>query len=202
MYDDDDDSIYWGSAFRLQTGWQPFTSLDGVVVDPDVVTFGFCFPGGTANQVFTWTNGASPPDPTYNIQRRVVNITAVTPSNPAVGSVLYVASSAHNYSIGMTITIAGVAPSGYSGIFTVATMPSPTSFTVTNATTGTAVLTAATSTEKGAFFMIVDTVLYMPTYVSGSWDCWIQGAPGTSGLDVTKTKVRQNKVVFVNGPDC
>jgi hypothetical protein len=97
MYDDDEDIIDWGSSFRLQTGWQPFTSIDGVVVDPDVVTFGFAYPGATADEVFTWTNGATPPDPTYTIQRKVITITAVTPSDPATGSVLYQSSTPHNY---------------------------------------------------------------------------------------------------------
>lgn len=202
MYDDDDDTINWGSTFRLQTGWQPFTSLDGTVVDPDVVIFGFCYPGATADVTFTWTNGATPPDPTYTIQRKIVTITAVTPSNPAVGSVLYTTATAHNYYVGETVTIAGVSPAGYSGVFQVASVLSPTTFTVTNATTGAATLTSATSTETGAFYVDIDTMQYMPTYVTGPWPCWIQGEPGTSGLDVTRTKVRTNKVIFVNGPDC
>lgn len=202
MYDDDDDSIDWGSTFRLQTGWQPFTSIDGTVVDPDVVTFGFCLPGSTTNQVFTWTNGAVPPDPTYNVERKVITITAVTPGNPSVGNALYTSSTNHNYYIGETVTLAGITPVGYSGTFIVVSVPTLTTFSVANATTGVAVLTAATSTETGAFYMDVNTTLYMPTYIQGPWNCWIQGAPGTSGLDVSKTQVRTNKVVFVNGPDC
>ena len=202
MYDDDDDSIDWGSTFRLQTGWQPFKSLDGVVVDPDVVMFGFCVPGSTTDTMFTWTNGATPPDPTYTIQRKIVTITAITPGNPSTGNVLCETSTAHNYYIGETVTIAGVSPSGYSGTFIVVTVPGPTTFSVANATTGTATLTSATSTETGAFYIDVDTTVYMPVYISGPWSCWIQGEPGTSGLDITATKVRTNKVLFVNGPDC
>ena len=208
MPNDDDNSIEWGSTFRLQTGRKPFTSIDGVVIDPDVVTFGFCWPGGTVDQVFTWTNGATPPDPTYNIQRKVMTITAVTPGNPSVGNVLYATNVAHNYQAptsinpGTTITIAGISPSGYSGVFQVATVPSPTTFTVVNATTGTPVLTSATSTETGAFYIEIDTTIYMPSYVAGDWPCYIQGEPGVSGLDVTQTKVRKNKILFINGPDC
>jgi hypothetical protein len=208
MYDDDEDIIDWGSSFRLQTGWQPFTSIDGVVVDPDVVTFGFAYPGATADEVFTWTNGATPPDPTYTIQRKVITITAVTPSDPATGSVLYQSSTPHNYQAptsiqpGTTTTIAGISPSGYSGVFQVATTPTPNTFTIVNATTGTPTLTSATSTETGSFYMEIDTVAYMPTYISGPWPCYIQGEPGISALDVTQTKVRQNKILFVNGPDC
>lgn len=202
MYDDDEDSVDWGSIFRLQTGWYPFTSIDGVVVDPDVVMIGFCYPSGTADVVFTWTNGATPPDPTNTIKRKVVSLTAVTPSDPAVGSVLYTSSTNHNYYAGETITIAGVTPSGYSGTFIVATVPSLTTFTVVNATIGTATLASATSTEKGSFYADIDTTVYQPTYVAGVWNCWIQGEPGTSGLDTTKTKVRTNKDIFVNGPNC
>jgi hypothetical protein len=207
MYDDDNDIIDWGSTFRLQTGWTPFTSIDGVVIDPDVVIFGFSYPGATADVIFTWTNGASPPDPTHTIQRKVVSITSVTPSDPATGSVLYATSTPHNYQAataigpGTTITTAGVSPSGYSGVFQVATVPSPTTFTIVNATTGTATLISATSTETGSFYIEIDTTFYMPTYISGSWPCYIQGEPGVSALDITQTKVRQNKVLFVNGPD-
>lgn len=200
MYDDDENSIEWGSTFRLQNR-KPFTSLDGVVVDPDVVIFNFCLPDGTS-QEFTWTNGATPPDPTYTIMRKVVSITAVTPSDPATGSVLYETSTAHNYWPGKTITIVGVSPSGYSGVFQVATVPSATTFTVVNATTGVATLTSATSTETGVFYMDIDSTVFMPVYVAGTWNFWVQGKPGVSGLDLTKTNVRYNGNLFVNGPDC
>jgi hypothetical protein len=207
MYDDDD-SIEWGSTFRIQTGRKPFTSISGVVVDPDVVIFGFCAPGNTTDTEFTWTNGNNPPDPTNTIRRKVVNITAVTPGNPSVGNVLYATNVPHNYQAltsdtpGTTITIAGVSPSGYSGTFQVVTTPSPNTFTVANATTGTPTLTSATSTETGTFYVDIDTTVYMPSYVAGLWSFWIQGEPGVSSLDITKTKIRINKVIFVNGPDC
>ena len=194
-FDQDDQAIEWGSTVRLQTKpSQPFTSIDGIVIDPDIVIFNLC-PPNSAAVTFTWTNGATPPDTTYTIQRKVVTIAAVTPSTPAVGSVLYATATAHNYWPGKTITIAGVSPSGYSGVFAVASTPTPTTFSVVNATVGTPVLTSATSTETGAFYIEIDNSAYPP----GLWACWIQGEPGISALDVTKTKVRYPIDFYVNG---
>lgn len=195
-YEDDENSIQWGSTVRLQTRpSKPFTSIDGTVIDPDVVIFKLYPPNNSTPFMFTWTNGNTPPDPTYTVQRKVVTITAVTPSNPAVGSVLIATETPHNYWPGQTITIAGVSPSGYSGVFQVASIVSPTSFTVANTTTGTATLTSPTSTLTGAFYIEIDN----SAYPAGPWGFYVQGQPGVSGLDTTKTKVRYLGDFYVNG---
>jgi hypothetical protein len=101
----------------------PFQSLAGVVVDPDVVTIGF-IPPGVANSApptpvtFVYTNGQSPPDPTYTVVR----------------------DSAGNYHAQFDIT----------------------------------------------------------SYPTGSWKVFISGAPGTSGLDTTKTKIYYDQGFIVS----
>jgi len=44
----------------------PFTSISGVLVNPDVVTFSYSYQGQTV-VTYTWTNGQVPPDPSYKI---------------------------------------------------------------------------------------------------------------------------------------
>ena len=57
-----------GNKIRITTESAPFTSISGSVVDPDIVTFGYIVNGGTPT-TFTYTNGASTPDPTNTIVR-------------------------------------------------------------------------------------------------------------------------------------
>ena len=59
--------IVEGSTARFLTS-TPFTSLAGTVVDPDVITFTWSVQGRTPT-TYTYTAGASPPDPTYHIVR-------------------------------------------------------------------------------------------------------------------------------------
>ena len=59
--------IVEGSAARFYTS-TPFTSMANTVVDPDIVTFTWNVQGTTPT-TYTYTNGASPPDPTYHIVR-------------------------------------------------------------------------------------------------------------------------------------
>lgn len=56
-------NIIEGSTIRFYTS-QPFTSIDGVVVNPDVVTFSYEIQGQTPVS-FTWTNPTG--DPTETI---------------------------------------------------------------------------------------------------------------------------------------
>lgn len=58
-------TIISGTTVRFYTS-TPFTSIGGTVVDPDVVTFAYAVQGQTTN-TFTYTNGATPPDPTLTI---------------------------------------------------------------------------------------------------------------------------------------
>jgi hypothetical protein len=45
---------------------QPFTSISGTVVNPDIVTLTYSV-GGQTPVTYTWTNGNTPPDPDYVI---------------------------------------------------------------------------------------------------------------------------------------
>lgn len=54
-----------GTTIRFYTS-TPFTSIGGTVVDPDVVTFAYTVQGQTT-VTYTYTNGNTPPDPTYTI---------------------------------------------------------------------------------------------------------------------------------------
>ena len=54
-----------GTTVRIYTS-TPFTSLAGTVVTPDVVQFSTSVQGQTV-QTYTWTNGNTPPDPSYTI---------------------------------------------------------------------------------------------------------------------------------------
>jgi len=78
-------------------------------------------------QAMLWADNSG----TFSV-REAANITAVTPSNPAVGSVRYTA--ANNFAIGDFVNIDGLLPAGYNGTYAV-TGVTPTFFVVTNTTT-------------------------------------------------------------------
>lgn len=80
-------------------------------------------------QAMLWADNSG----TFSV-RETATITAVTPSNPAVGSVKYTA--ANNFAIGDFVNIDGLAPAGYNGTYAV-TGVNPTYFIVTNTTTAT-----------------------------------------------------------------
>ena len=181
------ETVQWGTTFRFINN-KPFTSLGGVVIDPDVVIITFVPTEG--NPVFfTYTNGTSPPDPDFRVNRLAFDIASVTPSYPTVGSVGYITSEANELKVGDTITISGVSASGYSGKFKVAGVQSDTGFSIVNATVTTPTLASAKVAVNGVYYEDVDTTDYNP----GVWSYWIEGAPVTSGLDTTKTKVRSKK---------
>src|ERR1035437_6784862 len=58
-------TVMEGTEVRYLTT-KPFTSITGTVVNPDLVTFHISVQGQTP-VTYTWTNGASPPDPTSTI---------------------------------------------------------------------------------------------------------------------------------------
>jgi hypothetical protein len=63
---------------------------------------------------------------------------AITNVSASGGTVTYTTSSAHGFTAGRTVTISGVDPSAYNlSNVTIASTPTATSFTVTNAATGT-----------------------------------------------------------------
>ena len=55
-----------GTTVRFYTS-QPFTSISGTIVTPDIVTFSYTTPLNTTPTVYTYTNGNTPPDPNYKI---------------------------------------------------------------------------------------------------------------------------------------
>jgi hypothetical protein len=57
-----------GTKFRISTENAPFTSISGTIIDPDIVSIGYVVNGGTLTS-YTYTNGATPPDPTGSINR-------------------------------------------------------------------------------------------------------------------------------------
>ena len=55
----------------------------------------------------------------------------------------------HGFLAGDTVTIAGMTPSGYNGVYVIGTVPTTTTFTVTNLTTLTAGTVFGTATKAG-----------------------------------------------------
>jgi hypothetical protein len=80
-------------------------------------------------QAMLWADNSG----TFSV-RETSSITAVTPSNPAAGSVKYTA--ANNFAIGDFVNISGLAPDAYNGTYAI-TGVNPTYFIVTNVTTTT-----------------------------------------------------------------
>lgn len=60
-------TVIAGATVRFYTS-TPFTSLANTVVDPDVVTFTWAVQGQTST-TYTYTTGATPPDPSFHIVR-------------------------------------------------------------------------------------------------------------------------------------
>lgn len=77
---------------------------------------------------------------------RSASITTVTSGTPAAGSVQYTTSAAHGFSVGDSVVIAGLSPSGYNGTYTITSVGSTTTFAVTNATTTSPTDEAGTAT--------------------------------------------------------
>ena len=74
-----------GTVVRLLTA-TPFTAISGVVVNPDVVVLTVGVQNQTP-QVFTWTNGGSPPDPTGTIVQSATGLFhADLPTTDAAGT--------------------------------------------------------------------------------------------------------------------
>jgi len=65
---------------------------------------------------------------------RTATISAIDAGTPAAGTVQYTTSAAHGFAVGDSVTITGLAPSGYNGTFTITAVDTLT-FDVTNATT-------------------------------------------------------------------
>lgn len=61
---------------------------------------------------------------------------AITVASEATNTVTITTSAAHGYSVGQTVNISGMTPTGYNGNWLIVTVPSGTTFTYTNPTAG------------------------------------------------------------------
>jgi hypothetical protein len=74
----------------------------------------------------------------YSLRLEFYNSKSITAASGNGTTVTYTTSAAHNFIAGNTVTVAGITTTtAYNGTFTIASVPSPTTFTVTAATTGT-----------------------------------------------------------------
>ena len=64
-------------------------------------------------------------------------VTDASPSNPESGDVTYTTSAAHGFNTGQYVTVSGSSIAGYNGTYLITQVPSTTTFTVANSTTGT-----------------------------------------------------------------
>ena len=82
----------------------------------------------------------------------VTNVQSITAASGSGTAVTYTVTSTSQFSAGQQVVIAGITGgtggTSYSGTYTIATVASATTFTVTNARTGTASLSTATATDN------------------------------------------------------
>ena len=86
-------------------------------------------------------NGISMPQSsnivTVELGTRSATVNGAVPNSPEAGDVTYTTTSAHLFNTGQYVTITGSSIAGYNGTFLVTQVPSATTFTVDNTTTGT-----------------------------------------------------------------
>ena len=111
-------------------------------------TISLSIPGvvGYSNAAFATTGVITTPLTTSGI-------TFAFPSQPTAGKVTYATGSITGLAVGSQVNISGITPAGYSGTFTVFQVNPPNSFTVVNATTGTASYSSAAWTTQ-----VTDTI--------------------------------------------
>ena len=89
--------------------------------------------GGTLTLAGTWSNTNG----TINVADPVRTIAASPAGATQSGSTVTITTTAaHGFAVGQNVVIAGVGVAGYNGIFTIATVPSATTFTYTGVPTG------------------------------------------------------------------
>ena len=96
---------------------------------------------------------------------------AVGAATESGNTVTITTSAAHNFVVGQTVVIAGITPTGYNGTFTITSVPTPTTFTYTNPTSGLAASTVRSSVppEVGAVMTVLSatsTCLSVPLALS------------------------------------
>ena len=85
----------------------------------------------------------------YNGEDVAITLNTQTPTVSS-GTVTLTTATAHGFEVGDVVTIAAVVPTGYRGTFSVTAVPSTTSFSFANSTTGN-VTTAGTVTRVWAY---------------------------------------------------
>jgi hypothetical protein len=123
-------------------------------------------------------------------------ITAVSPSTPSAGSVRYTANN--NFSVGDTVVVSGLAPSGYNGTFTI-TARTATNFTVANSTTDAVTDAIGSVVPEILMFELenVDDSTKVKFYVIGETSALTRGriyAKDQSGANYTDLKYYLNGV--------
>jgi hypothetical protein len=114
-------------------------------------------------------------DITFAQNARVVTVTlaagtTATATNvngnfPTAGIATYTTSAAHNFQPGQWVLIAGAATAGFNGRYLITSVPTTTTFTVTNYTSGTGVTftsgtAAPSSPPAGTPIQVLDTLLF------------------------------------------
>ncbi|HZZ77559.1 MAG TPA: hypothetical protein VFE62_03515, partial [Gemmataceae bacterium] len=96
---------------------------------------------GVANTLFTCSDwgsvaGTQQVLPANGAFNSPLNKKAITTASEAGNTVTITTSAAHGFNVGQKVVIAGVANASYNGTYTIATVPSATTFTVNNLTAG------------------------------------------------------------------
>ena len=94
-------------------------------------------------QLVTMLQGSSVVTVTLGTISATVN--GAAPSTPEAGDVTYTTTSAHLFNTGQFVNITGSSIAGYNGVFKVTQVPSSTTFTVDNNTTGTETWTSGSA---------------------------------------------------------
>ena len=120
----------------------------------------------------------------------VSNAAAPTGATEVGNTVTITTAAPHNFAPGQSVTIAGVGVAGYNGSFTIASVPTPTTYTVTNPTAALAASGGGTSTPRG-----------VPTGGGGSADSKGASESGTTATVITTAahNLQVGQLVTVSG---
>jgi len=102
-------------------------------------------------------------------------ITGVTLSNPATGTIEGSTSSAHGLHQGQTVTISGASNNKYNGTFTIASVPSPTTFSITGAGNSVKNLSGGSGTVTPSY--TPQTISLSRTASTDTTEVAVSGAP-------------------------
>jgi hypothetical protein len=133
---------------------------------------------------------------TVTLNTTTATVSSATPSSPTVGDVTYGTSSSHGFSPGDFVTISGSSIPGYNGTYLITQIPSDSTFTVDNATTGSetwsnGLATAGVSPITGTAVNVQDTFL-----ANANGNYLIESGGGTSQF--TYLGRAQNKTLVVD----